>query len=171
MKDWLKSAVHHFNDLSVAAVGGPAVTPLSDSLKKKISGWIYESPLVSSKFTYRYKPAPIQNVDDYPTCNLIIRKSDFMEAGGLKPDIGPERILFYALKLTHKLGKKIIYDPGVKVYHHRRDVFGPHLRQIKSYAFHRGFFVKKFPETSLKPAYFIPSVFSVFSLFGWISVL
>jgi GT2 family glycosyltransferase len=170
VKDWLKNAIHHFNDPAVAAVGGPAVTPPSDSLSKKISGWIYESPLVSSKFIYRYKPSPIQDVDDYPTCNLIIRKSNFIEAGGFETGYWPGEDTILCLKLTHKLGKRIVYDPGVKVFHHRRNIFGPHLSQIKSYAFHRGFFVKKFPETSLKPAYFIPSVFMVFALLGWTSV-
>jgi GT2 family glycosyltransferase len=167
---WLSNAAVHFADDTVAAVGGPGMTPPGDNLRKKISGWIYESPLVSSKFTYRYTPGKLQDVDDYPTSSLIIRKSDFIEAGGFDTGYWPGEDTILCLKLTHELGKRIVYDPDVRVHHHRRDIFGPHLRQIKSYAFHRGFFARKFPETSLKFSYFVPSIFTLFTVFGWLSV-
>ncbi|MFC1539288.1 glycosyltransferase [Candidatus Latescibacterota bacterium] len=168
--DWLSKALVHFEDSTVAAVGGPGMTPPEDNLRKKISGWIYESPLVSSKFTYRYTPGKMQDVEDYPTSSLIIRKSDFIDAGGFETGYWPGEDTILCMKLTHELGKRIVYDPDVRVYHHRRDIFGPHLRQIKSYAYHRGFFARKFPKTSLKLSYFVPSIFTLFALIGWISV-
>ena len=54
--------------------------------------------------------------------------------------------------------------------HHRRDIYRPHLRQIKSYALHRGFFARKFPATSLRFNYFVPSIFTVCALLGWTTV-
>jgi len=168
--DWLSKAVRHFDDRSVAAVGGPGMTPPDDNLRKKISGWIYESPLVSSKFIYRYRPTKLQDIDDYPTSSLILRKSDFIEAGGFKTGYWPGEDTILCLKLTHELGRRIVYDPEVQVYHHRRNIFIPHLRQVKSYALHRGFFTRRFPETSLKFSYFVPSIFTLFALFGWMTV-
>ena len=41
--DWLKNAATHFQNEEVAAVGGPAVTPQSDTLKQKASGFVYSS--------------------------------------------------------------------------------------------------------------------------------
>ncbi len=35
----------------------------------------------------------------------------------------------------------------------------PHLRQLGRYAFHRGYFVKRFPATSRKLSYFVPTAF------------
>ncbi|MFC1485766.1 glycosyltransferase [Candidatus Latescibacterota bacterium] len=166
-RDWLAKAIPHFADGSVAAVGGPGMTPPHDSLAQHISGWIYESPLVSSRYVYRYRPGRFQDVDDYPTSSLIIRKSDFVAAGGFDTGYWPGEDTILCMKLVHELGKRIVYDPGARVHHHRRRVFGPHLRQIKSYARHRGFFARKFPKTSLKPVYFIPSVFTLFALGGW----
>ncbi len=168
--DWLAKAIPHFEDTSIAAVGGPGMTPPHDSLRKKISGWIYESPIVSSKYIYRYVPGRMQDVDDFPTSSLIIRKSDFLDAGGFDTGYWPGEDTILCMKLTHDLGKRILYDPDVRVYHHRRDVFGPHLRQIKSYALHRGFFARKFPATSLRLSYFIPSVFAVCVIFGWMTL-
>ena len=167
--DWLSKAVRHFNDPAVAAVGGPGMTPPADTCRQRISGWIYESPIVSGGFTFRYKPARMRDVDDYPTSNLIIRKSDFLAAGGFNTGYWPGEDTILCLKLTHELGKRIVYDPEVRVHHHRRAIFCPHLRQIKSYALHRGFFVKKFPRTSFRASYFIPSLFTLFCLFGWLT--
>ena len=168
--DWLSKAIPHFKDSSIAAVGGPGMTPPYDSLRKKISGWIYESPMVSSKYIYRYVPGRMQDVDDYPTSSLIIRKSDFLDAGGFDTGYWPGEDTILCMKLTHEMGKRILYDPDVRVNHHRRDVFGPHLHQIKSYAFHRGFFARKFPATSLRFSYFVPSVFTLCVLFGWMTL-
>jgi cellulose synthase/poly-beta-1,6-N-acetylglucosamine synthase-like glycosyltransferase len=169
-REWLSKAVRHFEDPAVAAVGGPGMTPPGDNLRKRISGWIYESPMVSGPYIYRYKPDRLRDVDDYPTSSLILRKSDFLEAGGFDTGYWPGEDTILCLKLTHELGKRIVYDPEARVYHHRRDILGPHLRQVKSYALHRGFFAKKFPQTSLKPGYFAPSFFMLFTLFGWMTV-
>ena len=76
--DWLSNAVKHFDDPMVAAVGGPGMTPPGDNLRQRISGWIYESVLVSDGYTYRYRPGRMRDVDDYPTSSLIIRKDDFL---------------------------------------------------------------------------------------------
>jgi cellulose synthase/poly-beta-1,6-N-acetylglucosamine synthase-like glycosyltransferase len=168
--DWLSNAVPHFADHTVAAVGGPGVTPPGDNFRRQISGWVYESPMVSGGFTYRYRKGRMRDVDDYPTSSLLIRKSDFLAAGGFDTGYWPGEDTILCMKLEHDLGKRIVYDPSVLVYHHRREVFGPHLRQIKSYALHRGFFAKRFPRTSLKPAYFVPSMFTVFALTGWTSI-
>ncbi|MDP2982293.1 MAG: glycosyltransferase [Candidatus Latescibacter sp.] len=168
--DWLAKAVRHFEaDERVAAVGGPGMTPPGDNLKQHISGWIYESPLVSGGFTYRYRPERIRDVDDYPTSSLIIRKSDFLAAGGFDTGYWPGEDTILCLKLTHEMGKRIVYDPEVRVYHHRREIYLPHLRQIRSYALHRGFFARKFPQTSLKMSYFVPSLFTVFFFLGWMT--
>jgi len=83
------------------------------------------------------------------------------------------------LKITHELKKRIIYDPAVVVYHHRRELFKGHLKQVGNYALHRGFFVKKFPQTSLRPGYFVPSAFILWLFIGgilaffftWIAIL
>ena len=60
------------------------------------------------------------------------------------------------------MGEKIIYDPKILVYHHRRGEFRKHLTQVFSYSIHRGYFVKKFQKNSAKFLYFMPSIFIFF---------
>ncbi len=59
---------------------------------------------------------------------------------------------------------KIFYHPSIVVYHHRRSIIIPHLKQISRYALHRGHFARIFPDNSRKLSYFIPSIFFLYIL-------
>lgn len=165
-KNWLKIGASYFKTQEVGAIGGPAVTPQKDSLRQFASGLVYESFLVSDGFTYRYFPEREREVDDYPTCNFIIRREVFEETKGFKTNFWPGEDTFLCLEITKKLHKKILYIPELLVYHHRRPLFFPHLKQISNYALHRGYFAKRFPETSLKLSYFVPSLFFMTLVFS-----
>ena len=158
-RDWLTHGVAPFAEEGVAGVGGPAVTPPSDSVLLQASGAVYQSLLGGGFYAYRYVPGNRKEVDDYPTCNLLVRKSVFLQAGGFGTEYWPGEDTKLCLAITKKLGKSIVYEPQVLVYHHRRNIFKGHMKQVASYALHRGFFVKKFPETSRRLSYFIPSLF------------
>jgi len=165
-KDWLKNAIKNFIDSDVAAVGGPAITPQEDNIRQKTSGLVYASFLVSGRFVYRYLPRNKQEVDDYPSCNFLVRKSILQELGGFKTNFWPGEDTKLCLDITKKLNKKIIYDPQVLAYHHRRPLILAHLKQVASYALHRGYFVKRYPQTSLRISYFVPSIFLLFLITG-----
>lgn len=170
-RDWLKNAIRDFEDLEVAAVGGPAVTPENNSIRQKASGLVYSSYLASGGNVYRYIPKKRREVDDYPSCNFIVRKSAMRELGGFKSKFWPGEDTAICLRITKALNKKIIYDPEVLVYHHRRNLFIPHLKQVRNYALHRGYFAKRFPETSLRLSYFLPSLFVIGLVVGAIFAL
>ena len=165
-RDWLKEGVKHFQAKDVAAVGGPAVTPPDDPLAAKAGGLVFSSFMGSGSMRYRYIPRERRDVDGYPSCNLIIRKSVFQELNGFRTNFWPGEDTVLCLDIIHKLKKRIIYDPGTLVYHHRRNLFKPHLEQVWSYGVHRGYFVKKYPETSLKLSYALPSLLLLGIIFG-----
>ena len=79
--------------------------------------------------------------------------------GGFNSAYWPGEDTKFCLDLVYGLGKDAMYAPDVIVYHHRRVLFRPHLKQIAGYGLHRGYFSKKFPETSRRLLYFIPSIF------------
>jgi len=173
-RDWLKFALNIFQP-PVTAVCGPTLTPPADNIYQKASGWVWASWLGSgSAGVYRNREMPQREVDDFPSVNLLVKKTDFEKVGGFDINHWPGEDTKLCLDLTKKLGKKIIYDPKVLVYHHRRPVLFPHLKQISRYALRRGFFAKKFPETSFRIGYFLPSigacgliVGAVLSIFFW----
>lgn len=169
--DWLKYAVENFKSQDVAAVAGPAITPKDDSLSQRASGEVYASFLVSGNLCYRYLPKNKREVVDYPSCNLLVRAKTMKDLGGFNTVFWPGEDTKLCLDITQKLKKKIIYDPNVLVWHHRRPVFIPHLKQIKNYALHRGYFVKRYPQTSLKISYFMPSILLIFVLLGGLGIV
>ncbi|MBQ3811255.1 MAG: glycosyltransferase [Kiritimatiellae bacterium] len=154
---WLEHALPHFSDPAVGAVGGPAVTPPEDPFAAKMSGRVYESPLVSGGARRRYIPTAVQDEDDLPSCNLLVRAALLREIGGFKSENWPGEDTVLCLEIVHRRGRRMVYDPAAVAAHHRRPLFGPHLRQVSRYARHRGHFAKKFPETSRRLAYFVPS--------------
>jgi GT2 family glycosyltransferase len=163
-KNYLKNA---FNIIkkhpNFAGICGPCLTPPKDDLFKQASGLVWSSWLGSGGAgIYRNSVQSARFVTDFPSVNLIIKKEDFDLAGGFDNLYWPGEDTVLCLNLTKRMGKKIFYHPSLVVYHHRRSVIIPHLQQITRYAIQRGFFVKKFPETSFKIGYFIPSLFFLY---------
>lgn len=163
--NWIRNAVKYFSDPEIGGVGGPGVTPPGDGFLARAGGRVYESILVSGTYRYRYVGGRVLcDVDDYPSCNLFVRTSLLRKFGGYRTDFWPGEDTLLCKSIVCDEKKRIVYDPWTIVYHHRRKLFGPHLRQLGRYGFHRGYFVKRFPENSFHLAYFVPTAFLVYAL-------
>ena len=167
---WLEYAVKYFGEREIGAVGGPGVTPPGDSFLARMGGRVYDNWLVSGNYRYRYRAGGVRmDVDDYPSCNLFVRKDILDTIGGYRTDFWPGEDTLLCKDIIDNW-KRIVYDPWVVVYHHRRPLFMPHLRQLGRYAFHRGYFCKRFPSNSLKLSYFVPSAFDLY-LVLWVALV
>ena len=163
-KDWLKNSLRGMETKNIKALGGPAVTSPKDNFSKQISGLIYGSALMSGKHKARYVPDKVQYVRDYPSCNFIITKELYEKVGGFDSEYWPGEDTILCNNIM-KANEKILYTPEALVYHHRRDLFFGHFKQLKGYAWHRGYFVKKFGGNSFELSYFIPSIFLLWTVF------
>ncbi|MCZ7355913.1 MAG: glycosyltransferase [Candidatus Methanoperedens sp.] len=163
-KDWLINAVKYFACPDIAAVGGPGVTPPRDTILQKAGGYVLSSFMVGG-LADRYNTGKSRESDDIHSCNFIARRSVLEEIAGWDEKYWPGEDTLICLGIK-KLGKKMIESPEVIVFHHRRPLFAKHLAQVSRFGLHRGFFAKKFPETSLRVNYFIPSMFVLFLIFG-----
>lgn len=163
-KDWLKNSLRAMETKNIKALGGPAVTSSKDNFSKQISGLIYGSALMSGKHKARYVPDKVQYVRDYPSCNFIITKELYEKVGGFDSEYWPGEDTILCNNIM-KANEKILYTPEALVYHHRRDLFFGHFKQLKGYAWHRGYFVKKFGGNSFELSYFIPSIFLLWTIF------
>jgi cellulose synthase/poly-beta-1,6-N-acetylglucosamine synthase-like glycosyltransferase len=164
-KDWLKNAVIHFHNPDIAAVGGPAVTPPGNSFWQRVSGAVFLSRFGGGNPERYWPVGNVREIDDWPSVNLLIRRDILEKVGGFNSVYWPGEDTKLCLDII-KTGKKIIYDPKVLVYHHRREGLIRHLMQVGRYGLHRGFFAKRFPETSKKIKYFLPSLFVIFLILG-----
>lgn len=164
-KDWLKNLIPDFTDPKVAAVGGPGITPPKVSWQEAASGWVSASPLGAGPYGYRFLPQLRQEIDDFPSMNLSVRKTDFLKVGGYDSHYYPGEDTKLCLDLTHKLKKKIIYEPRATVFHHRRPLWLPHLKQNGNFGLHRGYFARILPQTSLRLSYLLPSLMVIGLIF------
>ena len=163
-RDWLISALKLLADPQVGGVGGPGLTPETDGLLQKAGGYVLSSFMVGN-LSRRYKTKSCFESDDIHSCNFIARKTVIEAAGGWNEKYWPGEDTLMCLAIK-KLGKELIESSDVVVYHHRRALFRPHLKQVSRFGEHRGFFAKKFPENSAKLTYFFPSLLVFFLIAG-----
>ena len=156
-RDWLTQAVRVLEDTTVGAVAGPGVTPPGSGWAERAGGAFYESWLGSGPYRYRFRPGRSRDVDDYPAYNLIVRRSaaEHVKGWGTGFYGGEDTVICLALV---EAGWRIVYDPDVVVFHQRRPVMRRHLAQVGNVGRHRGYFVKAYPKTSLRPSYFLPTI-------------
>ena len=165
-RDWLENAVKYFPEHQIAAIGGPGVTPAIDSFMQRASGYILSSFMVGG-LSSRYKRKKAKESADIHSCNFIARKS-MVEKVTWNETYWPGEDTLMCLGIK-QLGGKMLEAPDVVIYHHRRPLFLPHLKQVSRFGLHRGFFAKRFPENSFKLTYFFPSFLVLFLIFGSMS--
>lgn len=159
---WINIAVRHFvRNKDIVAVGGPGVTPPDDSRMAQLGGMVYASEYTSGKLKMRFAPVGdrTREVQDWPAYNFFVRTSIINKIGGWDSTFYGGEDTYICLKMLNY--GRIIYDPKVIVYHHRRPLFYPHLKQIFNVGVHRGYFFKRYPETSRQPIYLLPSTLTI----------
>jgi cellulose synthase/poly-beta-1,6-N-acetylglucosamine synthase-like glycosyltransferase len=159
----LEIANEKFEDPNVIAVGGPGVTPHSDGFWQRVSGAVFLSKYTGGAPERYASVGKAKEIDDWPSVNLMARKDVFLSVGGFDSKYWPGEDTMLCLKLKNT-GKKLIYEPSMIVWHHRRGEFLAHIKQVGAYGLHRGFFARKYPDTSFRLKYFLPSFLFLFFL-------
>ena len=152
---WLENASFAFSE-GVKAIGGPSLTPPSNSFWQKVSGSMYEKKLLGGDPIRYSRIKKAIDVDDWPSVNLFVKRDVFLNVGGFDCKFWPGEDTFLCLKLK-ELNIKIKYSPDVFVWHHRRPNLFSHLKQLSNYGLHRGYFARHFPATSFRFKYFLPT--------------
>lgn len=170
VEKWLSIALRYFKNNEVGGVGGPQLTPSDSNIGQKISGYIFSSAVATGAFALRYKVRykfrkglPVKEM---PSCNLIIRKEYAEKVGGFDETLltGEDSKFCFNIR---KLGKKIFYIPDAVVFHYRRDLWKPHLKQVWIYGRDKAWVIKEDFSWD-KLYYFIPFCFVLFLFFGLI---
>ncbi len=156
-KSWLRNALEVMEKRGAEVTGGPNLLPPDDGMLQKASDDVLSSRIAAGHFAARYSMTSYREVNELPSCNLLVKRKLFNRIGGFDASLltaEDAKLCFEA----RKLGKKIVYDPGVIVYHHRRPLFRPHLQQIWVYGRDKAHIVKSFFSKD-KIFYFLPSIF------------
>ena len=156
---WLSALTQHFDDPSIASVGGPNLTPKDDPFWAQCFGALMESLLgsVGVRNTVVYKS--IREVSHNPPVNSAVRKAVLQEVAGFGEGFEPTEDVMLDAKIKRK-GYRLIYDPKMLVWHHRRRTLRAFIKQLLAYGRGRASVFLKHPE-SLPFTYFCVAAFSL----------
>ncbi len=132
---FLHTTASHYRNAAVSAVGGPSLTPGTDSLLQTAIGHVLASLFGSGGNRNRYRQTgEIRQTNDNELilCNLSFRREVFLDFGGLDERLYPneENELMNRLK---KAGKVLIHDPGLAIFRSQRKSYVAFVRQIFGY--------------------------------------
>jgi cellulose synthase/poly-beta-1,6-N-acetylglucosamine synthase-like glycosyltransferase len=134
--DWLDSALLALVRTGAVAVGGPGVTPPDSPWRERMGGAVYESRLGSGPLRHRFvSVAPPLFSDDLPAYNLVISREALEAVGGWSSTFYGGEDTKLCLTLV-QAGFRLLYDPQVVVFHNRRPILIPHLRQVANVGRH-----------------------------------
>jgi succinoglycan biosynthesis protein ExoA len=138
--EFLTGAVAHFGGRSVAAVGGPSLTPASDPPLRQAFALALSSRFGSGNVRNRYrKTGGVRETADNELilCNLSIRSDVFRSFGGFDERLYPNEENELMVRIR-KNGLKLMCDPNLAVFRSQRKTFSAFVRQIFGYGRGRG---------------------------------
>ena len=127
---WLKNAVAVLqSQKNTWAVGGPNISPPKESLSERFVGLSQKSILVAGFNNFRKQFKPPRFCNDLPSCNLIVRRQQFLEMGGMREELTTGEDIEFCYRLK-KLGKQIYYKPDIIIFHKNRSLKNYLLQRI-----------------------------------------
>jgi succinoglycan biosynthesis protein ExoA len=161
---FLEQAARHYLDPEVAAVGGPSLTPESDSPLQRAIGLVFASPAGGGGVRNRYRKsgAPRRTSDsELILCNLSFRRDVFLGHGGLDARLYPNEENELMDRLQHE-GFQLVHDPELAVYRSQRPSYRAFVRQMFGYGRGRG--EQTLLARKVKPVSLAPSLLLVYTL-------
>lgn len=127
---WLGNAIRRLDrDRRLVGVGGPNLPPEDQQGTARWVGAALKSPFVSGKWTYRKTMAAERLVDVMPSCNLVVRRQDYLAVGGMQEDLFTGEDIDWCTRIR-ETGRTILYTPEVAVYHLNRAFKGYFLQRL-----------------------------------------
>jgi GT2 family glycosyltransferase len=133
--DALQRLTRHFDDPHVIVVGGPSLTPASDTFLQRAIGVVLSSLLGAGGARNRYRAVgAVRETTERELilCNLAIRRDAFLAAGGLDERLYPNEENELLDRLL-KQGGKLLHDPALSVERSQRKSLFNFIRQMFRY--------------------------------------
>jgi GT2 family glycosyltransferase len=136
--EWLKHFAATFASGPFAAAGGPNILPPGSTA---VAQCVANAPGGPTHVLVADREA-----EHVPGCNMAIRKAALQEIGGFDPQF---RVAGDDVDVCWRLldaGKRIAFNPGAVVFHHRRRSVRAYLRQQRGYGKAEALLERKHPE-------------------------
>ena len=161
---FLQAAIRHYRDPKVAAVGGPSLTPSTDSALQRAIGVAFACAAGGGGVRNRYRKtgtARRSSDSELILCNLSFRREVFLSHCGLDARLYPNEENELMDRLLHE-GFHLVHDPELAVYRSQRPSWGAYLRQMFGYGRGRG--EQTVLSGKVKPVSLAPSLLLIYTL-------
>lgn len=158
----LEECIKNMADPSVAVVGGPSITPVSDNWLQQLFGLALSSAFGSGAVSNRYRRdgATRETTDkELILCNLAVRRSVFSDLGGFDERLYPNEENEF-LDRVRSAGHKMLYAPSMYVFRSQRPTLPAFVRQMFGYG--RGRAQQSLITGSYSATSFIPMFFALY---------
>ncbi|WP_052440295.1 glycosyltransferase family 2 protein [Geobacter sp. OR-1] len=138
--DFLQKAASHYVDPHVAVVGGPSLTPRSDTVLQQAFGAALSSLIGGGSVRNRYRLAGSTRStaeNELILCNLSFRREIYLACGGLDERLYPNEENELMDRILHN-GWELIHDPDLAVMRSQRRRYQDFVRQLFTYGRGRG---------------------------------
>jgi len=153
-----------FNNQKISAVGGPIITPETDSFLRKGFGLALSSAFGGATIRARYCKVGTERKateNDLILANLAFRKSVFLGAGGFNEKLYPneENELMNRLQAE---GHVFLYVPDAFLYRSQRPSLKAYMRQVFTYG--RGRMDQNYAHPGgFRPLHLVPALFLLYA--------
>lgn len=123
-RGWMQSAIGVLErEPQVWMVGGPNVSPPGRPAQERYVGAAQRSFLVTGSYSFRKKRDSFsRDIDDLPSCNMILRRENYLSLGGMREDL----YMYEDKELCAKVlavKKRIRFSSEVVVFHKDRPLW------------------------------------------------
>ncbi|MFA7061431.1 MAG: glycosyltransferase [Pedobacter sp.] len=135
MPDCLIQCAQTFEDLSIAVVGGPSLTPDSDSRLQHLFAYALTSSFGSGAMRNRYRATGQSRAtteQELILCNMAVRRNLFLDTGGFDERLYPNEENELLDRII-SLGHKMVHLPTMPVMRSQRRSLAAFVRQMFSY--------------------------------------
>lgn len=170
--DALWVAADALSDPAVAVVGGPSLTPATDSPFQRAIGCAVSSLLGSGGVRNRYRRVGVRRITDdreLILCNLCFRGAVFLAEGGLDARLYPNEENELLDRLQGR-GYRLLHDPELAIWRSQRPNMRSFCRQMYGYGRGRGEQTRissSWPPSMLIPPLFLLYLLSLLLLHPW----
>ncbi len=140
---WLIHAIRELDaSPDIVMVGGPELPPAGEPRSERYVGLASRSALVTGAHAFRKSVSPRRFFVEMSSCNLVMRRQDYMDAGGMNEGLYIGEDNEFCLRIG-KSGRHLLFSPDVVVHHKNRSLW-PFLVQRYARGMASAMVIKRF---------------------------
>jgi glycosyltransferase involved in cell wall biosynthesis len=136
--DWLQKISRRFNEQEVAVVGGPDEPPAASSMWERAVG-IVDVKIAPLLFEWG-------SAELITGCNVAYRKASVEKVGGFDEELDTAEETELDKRISDT-GARLVFDTGIKVFHHKRSDPSKYFKQHLWYGIGKGQMLRRNPDS------------------------